>query len=83
MVTIFVWFINVVTLEGAFKRQTNYELLDGQNISDAIKHANGIEVDADLSNIYLYRILDDEIKSIPIANISQFNKIQLIKTESY
>jgi protein involved in polysaccharide export with SLBB domain len=69
---------NVVTLEGAFKRPTKYELLDGQNISDAIKYSNGIDIDADYSNIFLHRILDDEIKSIPIANISQFNKIPAI-----
>ena len=67
--------INVVTIEGAFKRPFKYELFADENVSDAIRYANGITVDADLSNIYLYRILDREVKSIPIANISQFNNI--------
>jgi protein involved in polysaccharide export with SLBB domain len=67
---------NILRLEGAFKRPLKYELLPYQKISDAISYANGLSIDADLSNIYLYRILDGEIKSIPITNISQFNNIQ-------
>ena len=67
--------INVVTIEGAFKRPFKYELLADENVSDAISYANGITIDADLSNIFLYRILDGEVKAIPIANISQFNNI--------
>ena len=67
--------INVITIEGAFKRPFRYELLADENISNAISYANGITIDADLSNIFLYRILDGEIKAIPIANISQFNNI--------
>ena len=67
---------NVIKLEGAFKRESTYELLAEENLSDAIKYANGLTVDADLSNIYLYRTQDAEIKSIPIANISQFEDIQ-------
>jgi protein involved in polysaccharide export with SLBB domain len=67
---------NVITLEGAFKRVSKYELLAEENLSDAIKYANGLTVDADLSNIFLYRILDSEVKSIPITNISQFKSIK-------
>ena len=67
---------NVITLEGAFKRQSRYELSAEENLSDAIKYANGLTVDADLGNIFLYRILDGQIKSIPIANISQFKNIK-------
>lgn len=67
---------NVITLEGAFKRESKYELLAEENLSDAIKYANGITVDADLSNIFLYRILDGEVKSIPIVNISQLDNIK-------
>ena len=67
--------INVITIEGAFKRPFRYELLADENISNAISYANGITIDADLSNIFLYRILDREVKAIPIANISQFNNI--------
>lgn len=66
---------NVISLEGAFNRNSQYELLDGQNLSDVIFYANGIKESADLSNIYLYRLLDGEIKDIPISNISQFKTI--------
>ena len=64
---------NVITLEGAFKRPSKYELLADENASDAIRFANGLTIDADLSNMFLYRVLEDKIKSIPIGNISQFN----------
>lgn len=67
---------NVITLEGAFKRLSKYELLAEENLFDAIKYANGLTVDADLRNIFLYRVLDDEVKSIPISSISQFNNIK-------
>jgi protein involved in polysaccharide export with SLBB domain len=67
---------NVVTLEGAFKRQDKYELLPEEYLSDAIRYANGLTIDTDLNNTFLYRVLDGEVKSIPIANISQFNNIK-------
>ena len=67
---------NVVTLEGAFKRPDKYELLPEENLYDAISYANGLTIDTDLNNTFLYRVLDGEIKSIPIASISQFNNIK-------
>ena len=67
---------NIVTVEGAFNRSSNYELLDGQKLSDVIDYANGITSKADLSNIFLYRLLDGAIKDIPITNISQFKSIE-------
>jgi protein involved in polysaccharide export with SLBB domain len=67
---------NVVEIEGAFKRTGFYELLENQNLSDAIFYANGVSIDADFSNIFLYRLLDGEFKDIPITNISQFENIE-------
>ena len=64
---------NVITLEGAFKRPFKYELLTDENLSDAIRYANGLTIDADLNSMYLYRVSDGKIKSIQIGNISQFN----------
>ena len=66
---------NVVSLEGAFKRPHKYELLPDQNLYDAIIYANGTTISADFKNTFLYRILDAEVKSIPIVNIAQFKKI--------
>lgn len=68
---------NVVMLEGAFKRSMKFELLDNQNLSDAIYYANGVSIDADLSNIFLYRLLDGEIQDIEIKSISQFDNIKV------
>ena len=69
---------NVVTVEGAFKRPFKYELTNDQSLSDAIKYAGGISIDADLNNIFLYRILDAQVQSLPIMNISQFDNINSI-----
>lgn len=66
---------NIVTLEGAFKRPYKYELLHEETLDEAIRYANGLTIDSDLSNTFLYRILDGEVKSIQIASISQFNNI--------
>ena len=67
---------NVVQLEGAFKRPTFYELTDNENLSNVISFANGLTIDADLSNIFLYRLLDGEVRDISITNISQFETIK-------
>ena len=65
----------VVSIDGAVKIPAKYELLDGQSLSKLLDYSNGISSDADLSNVFLYRILDGKIKSIPIRGIKQFNEI--------
>lgn len=65
----------IVTIDGAVKVPAKYELIDGQNLYDLIDYANGITNDADLDNIYLDRILDGRVKSLPITNIKQFKDI--------
>lgn len=65
----------IVTIDGAVKVPAKYELIDGQNLYDLIDYANGISNDADLENIYLDRILDGRVKSLPITNIKQFKDI--------
>jgi protein involved in polysaccharide export with SLBB domain len=67
---------NIIDLEGAFNRPGKYELLKGQNLSDAIHYANGVSVEADTSNIFLHRLLDAEIRSLPISIVGQFNNIE-------
>ena len=52
-----------------------YELKDDQNLYEALEYANGIAVNADLSNVYLDRILDGKTKSLPIRNINQYKDI--------
>jgi protein involved in polysaccharide export with SLBB domain len=66
---------NIVSIDGAVRIPAKYELNKGQNLSDVIQYANGITVDADLSNIFLDRILDGKVKALPISNIKQFNNI--------
>lgn len=66
---------NVVSIDGAVKKPAKYEVKDNQNLSDVIKYADGITVQADLSNIFLDRVLDGKVKALPINNIKQFDSI--------
>ena len=67
---------NVVSIYGAVKRPAKYELNDKQSLHSLIEYSYGLTKKADLRNIYLERILDGNLKSIPIVNISQFKDIQ-------
>ncbi len=68
----------VVTIDGAIRRPAKYELKENQNLGDVIDYANGFKQTADIENIYLERILDGTLKSIPIVNSSQFDSIKSI-----
>ena len=65
----------MVSIDGAVKIPAKYELNDDQYLFDLIDYANGITADADLTNIFLDRILDGKIKSLPINNANQFKTI--------
>jgi protein involved in polysaccharide export with SLBB domain len=67
---------NIVSIDGGIKRPARYEMLKQQNLSDIINYANGVTNDADLENIFLDRVLDGEVKSLPITNVSQFSSIR-------
>ncbi len=69
---------SIVTIDGAVKRPAKYELTNEQNLGDVIQYANGFKQTADIQNIYLDRILDGSLKSIPISNSKQFNSIKSI-----
>ncbi len=66
---------NIVAIDGAIKRPAKYELFKEQNLSDVVEYANGLDVQADISNIYLDRILDGKVKPLPISNIKQFKTL--------
>ena len=65
----------IVSIDGAVKIPAKYELNDDQYLYDVIDYANGITADADLMNIFLDRILDGKIQSLPIRNANQFKTI--------
>lgn len=69
---------SIISINGALKRPAKYELKDNENLDTVIFYANGIKQTADLQNIYLERILDNNLKSIPIVSLSQFNSIEPI-----
>ena len=65
----------IVSIDGAVKVPAKYELEDDQSLYEVIDYARGITVDADLENVYLNRILDGRLESLPIRNIKQFQDI--------
>ena len=69
---------SIVSIDGAVKRPAKYELVDEQNLGDVINYANGFKQTADIQNIYLERILDGTLKSIPITNSIQFDSIKSV-----
>ena len=69
---------NVVTIYGAVNRPAKYEVLSEQNLLSIIGFANGMKRTADRENIYLERILDGTLKTIPIRNEIQFESIKAI-----
>jgi len=69
---------SIVTIDGAIKRPAKYEIKDDQNLNSIIEYANGMKQTADRENIYLERILDGTLKSIPIKNEYQFDSIKPI-----
>lgn len=73
---------NVVTISGAVKRPAKYEVLKEQNLSSIISYANGLKRTADRENIFLERILDGTLKTIPIRNEIQFETIKAIDGDS-
>ena len=66
---------NLVAIDGAIKRPATYELHHGQSLSTAIDYANGIDIRADMSNIFLERILDGKVKPTHILDIKEFDSI--------
>jgi len=66
---------NILNVNGGVKRPGEYELLADEKLSSIIEFANGIDKFADLSNISLQRIVEGEIKSIPVSNIDELNEI--------
>ena len=73
---------NVVTINGAVKRPAKYEVLNEQNLFSIISYANGMKRTADRENIFLERILDGTLKTIPIRNEVQFETIKAIDGDS-
>ena len=69
---------NVITINGAVKRPAKYEALNGQNLISIIAYANGMKKTADRENIFLERILDGALKTIPVRNEVQFENIKAI-----
>lgn len=69
---------NIVSVDGAVKRPGKYELLKDENLQTALDFANSINIDADLKNITLKRILDGNMEIIKIVNLRQFENINSV-----
>ena len=65
----------LVQISGAVKRPAIYEIKDDQFLDALIKYSYGPKISADLTNVYLERVLNGVLKIIPIVSISQFDDI--------
>lgn len=68
----------IVSIDGAVKRPAKYELKHDEYLGILLNYANGMKQTADLENIYLERVLDGSLKSIPLVNVSQLDTIESI-----
>ena len=66
---------NLISIDGALKRPAKYELKNDESLFKVIDFAIGLNKFADLDNIYLERVLDGKLQSLPIVNISNSRQL--------
>jgi len=66
---------NLVTVDGAVKRPMVYELKEDETLDKAIFFANDIDVDADLKNITLDRIINGRVTRASVESLDDFKNI--------
>lgn len=80
---VFVHPINkIISIFGAVKRPGEYEIIESERLDKLFEFSSGLTSYADLQNIVFERIIDGEIKSIPITGISQFSTIDAFDGDS-
>lgn len=67
----------IVSIDGAVKRPGEYEMINDENADQLLKFANGLSADADLFEMKLERIINGQIKQLPIINLDDLKKISL------
>ena len=69
----------LVTIDGAVKKDQQYTSeRKNQNLNNVLRYSGGLKETADSDNIFLERILDGSLKSLPIRSASQFVDISSI-----
>ena len=66
---------NLVTVDGAVKRPMIYELKKGESLDKSVMFANGLDVDADLENITLDRIVGGRVSRAKVDSIDDLKNI--------
>lgn len=69
---------NLVTVDGAVKRPMIYELKNGETLDKAIMFANGLDVDSDLNNITLDRIVGGRVTRAKVKSIDELKNVASI-----
>lgn len=69
---------NLITVDGAVKRPMIYELKKNETLDKAIMFANGLDVDADLENITLDRIIGGKVTRALVSSIDELNNVSSI-----
>ena len=66
---------NYVTIDGAINRPMIYELKYGETLDLAITFANGLDVDADIKNITLDRIVDGRVTRELVESLEDLGNV--------
>lgn len=68
---------NIVSVNGAVKRPMMYELKDSETFDDLLNFANGTEIYADTTNIFIDRFDDGGIQRISLTSIEELKKLNI------
>jgi len=66
---------NLVTLSGAVRRPSKYELLPNESFNDLLNYGNGPTIAADLSNIRIERSINGDVSYVKIGGIDELTKL--------
>ena len=66
---------NLVTVDGAVKRPMIYELKKNESLDKSLMFANGLDVDADLDNITLDRIVGGRVTRATVDSIDDLKNV--------
>jgi polysaccharide biosynthesis/export protein len=66
---------NLVTVSGAIRRPSVYELLPNESFNDLLNYGNGPTIAADLSNIRIERSINGEVSYLKVGSVNELTKL--------
>jgi protein involved in polysaccharide export with SLBB domain len=66
---------NLITLSGAVRRPSKFELLPNENFKDLLNYGNGTSLEADLNNIRIERSIKGKVSYIKVSDIAELSRL--------